>query len=184
MQPVQPGRSRDRFVSLPDEFQGEQQPGQLPETTPTIFEVRQHAFNAGLVHTGCCCRRRRRSCSCRRRRSCCCLTCRTRNVSYLERSCKPCKLPPSAVPQDLPEEAGTRGRITVYCVAESIDRKVGGCGAAQQASPVACHPFHRHTRLCCTCSICCTGAGAAVTGAGRRGAAAPVPRRALRHVRV
>jgi uncharacterized Rmd1/YagE family protein len=61
-QPVQPGRSRDRFVSLPDEFQGEQQQGQLPEATPTIFE-------------------------------------------------------------DLPEEAGTRGRITVYCVAESIDRK-------------------------------------------------------------
>lgn len=40
-QPVQPGRSRDRFVSLPDEFQGDQQPGQVPEATPTIFEVRQ-----------------------------------------------------------------------------------------------------------------------------------------------
>lgn len=39
-QPVQPGRSRERFISLPDEFQGEQQqPGQVPETTPTIFEV-------------------------------------------------------------------------------------------------------------------------------------------------
>jgi len=36
----------------------------------------------------------------------------------------PAWLPPCALKQDLPEEAGTRGRITVYCVAESIDRKV------------------------------------------------------------
>lgn len=65
---MQPGRSRDRFISLPDELQGEQGPplgpGGLPlEAPPTIFE-------------------------------------------------------------DLIEEgAGMRGRITVYCVAESIDRK-------------------------------------------------------------
>jgi hypothetical protein len=64
LQPAPPGRSRDRFISLPDELQGD---GQMvvPELSPTIFE-------------------------------------------------------------DLPGldvEAGTRGRITVYCVAESLDRK-------------------------------------------------------------
>ncbi|KAL4859482.1 Sporulation protein RMD8 [Chlorella vulgaris] len=63
-QPAPPGRSRDRFISLPDELQGD---GQMvvPELSPTIFE-------------------------------------------------------------DLPGldvEAGTRGRITVYCIAESLDRK-------------------------------------------------------------
>ncbi|KAL4430906.1 hypothetical protein ABPG75_006162 [Micractinium tetrahymenae] len=61
-QPAPPGRSRDRFISLPDEMQGEQQLGP-PEVSPTIFE--------DLLEDG----------------------------------------------------AGMRGRITVYCVAESVDRK-------------------------------------------------------------
>jgi hypothetical protein len=62
---VPPGRSRDRFVSLPDELQGDGQPatGQPPEAPPTIFE--------DLIDEG----------------------------------------------------AGMRGRITVYCVAEALDRK-------------------------------------------------------------
>lgn len=61
-QPAPPGRSRDRFISLPDELQGEEQQA-VEEAPPTIFE-------------------------------------------------------------DLLEEGtGMRGRITVYCVAESIDRK-------------------------------------------------------------
>ncbi|PSC74837.1 Sporulation RMD1 [Micractinium conductrix] len=62
-QPAPPARSRDRFVSLPDELQGEQPQGLLPDVTPTIFE--------DLLEDG----------------------------------------------------AGMRGRITVYCVAESLDRK-------------------------------------------------------------
>lgn len=40
LQPAPPARSRDRFVSLPDELQGEQPQGLLPDVTPTIFEAR------------------------------------------------------------------------------------------------------------------------------------------------
>lgn len=43
-QPVQPNRSRDRFISLPDELQGEPGAAGVPPleqgATPTIFEVR------------------------------------------------------------------------------------------------------------------------------------------------
>lgn len=64
-QPPAPGRVRDRFISLPDELQGEGVPLQdQPTEVPAIFE--------DLIHQ---------------------------------------------------DGAGMRGRITVYCIAESIDRK-------------------------------------------------------------
>ena len=90
LQPAPPGRSRDRFISLPDELVGD-----------FGSAGSGGAFSPGPDGGGM-------------------LSAATTGVGG--------SLPPDAVPtifEDLIEEdgSGTRGRITVYCLAEAIDRK-------------------------------------------------------------
>ena len=72
LQPAPPARSRDRFISLPDELQGEQQLGQMPPPEKQAPEA------AAAVAPAECHRRppafcsAQRSCSCSSRRLGCC----------------------------------------------------------------------------------------------------------------
>ena len=120
LQPAPPGRSRERFISLPDELQVDDAGKQAPAGVhPTIFEVRTQDVKRLSARWYC------RSCLMGQRH-------------FLTQPGFPLDA------QDLPEEtgrAGLRGRITIYCVAESLDRKALELRLRERGGTALLHTF-------------------------------------------